>query len=220
MPSHRLDAVTDGFSNATGDVKRLICEHGEKLTVDRCRNYVDNHGQWKIEGCHYNETEKMIRMDECLDDDSYADIFRHEMGHFTDDQIGRPSLSEEFAQAIEADSYWYDPNTDSGSANLQRMLSDLQSSSAYYCHHYSDILSGVFRNNDMVRNAWEDNGDACWGHKDEYWNGSDGPAHAVEREVFANLFAIYAENDLDTVSFVEKAFPNTTTRFKSMIGGA
>jgi len=72
----------------------------------------------------------------------------------------------------------------------------------------------------MVRNTWEDNGDAFWGHKNEYWSGMKGPNHAVEREVFANLFAIYAENIPDTVSFVEQAFPNTTTRFKSMIGGA
>lgn len=215
-----MDAVTEGFSNATGDVKRLVCEHSEKLTVGYCRSYVDARGQWTIEGCHYNDTEKIIRMDERLDSDSYADIFRHEMGHFTDDQIGRPSLSEEFGQAIESDSYWYNPETENGRNNLEKMLSNLQSSSAYYCHHYSDILSGVFRNNDMVRNTWEDNGDAFWGHKNEYWNGIDGPNHAVEREVFANLFAIYAENDLDTVSFVEKAFPNTTTRFKTMIGGA
>lgn len=212
--------MTDGFSNATGDVKRLICEHSEKLTVDRCRNYLDDDGQWKVEGCHYNESEKVIRMDECLDDDSYVDIFRHEMGHFTDDQIGRPSLSEEFTQAIEADFYWYDPQTDRGCENLQQMLLDVQSSPAYFCHHFSDILSGVFRNDNLVRNAWEDNGDAYWGHKGEYWNGTKGPDHAVEREVFANLFAIYAENDLDTVSFVEKAFPNTTILFKSMIGGA
>ena len=155
-----------------------------------------------------------------MDDDSYADIFRHEMGHFSDAQSGRPSLSAEFAQAIDADFFWYDPATECGMKNLQGLLIDLKSSSAYYSHHYSDILSGVFKNNDVVISTWENNGDAFWGHKNEYWEGSKGPDHAVEREVFANLFAIYAENDIETVSFVEKTFPNTTFRFKSMIGGA
>lgn len=215
-----MDAVRDGFSNAIGDVKRLIHEHSNKLTVARCRDYIDSNGRLKVEGCHYDQSEKTIRMDERMDDDSYSDVFRHEMGHFTDDQIGRPSLSEEFGQAIEADFYWYNPETEYGKKNMEQMLSDLPSSSAYHCQHFSDILSGVFRNDRMIIKTWEDNGDAYYGHRNEYWDGLAGPDHAVEREVFADLFAIYAENDADTVSYVEKIFPNTAIRFKRMIGGS
>lgn len=158
-------------------------------------------------------------MDERLDDESYADIFRHEIGHFIDSKIDHPSLSETFSQAIEADFLWYDYHTENGMNNLQKMLNDMQSSSAYYCHHYSDILSGVFHNHETIRNTWEENGDAYWEHSNEYWEGKDGPTHAIEREVFANLFAIYAENNHETVTFVEQSLPNTTKRFKTLIGG-
>ena len=40
---------------------------------------------------------------------------------------------------------------------------------------------------------------------------------AVEREIFANLFGIYSENNYAVVDFVEKYFPNTTTRFKKSL---
>ena len=219
LPRHRLEAVTKGFSKAIENVKRLICEQSGKLTISGCRNYVDDNGKWVIESCHYDESDNLIRMDEHLDDDSYTEIFRHEMGHFIDDKIGASLYTDELEQAIEADYYWYNLNTKNGRANLQKMLGNMQSSSAYYCHYYSDILSGIFRNSDVVRNAWEDNGDAYWGHKSEYWNETEGPNNAVRREIFADLFAIYAENNQETVLFVERAFPNTTARFKMIIGG-
>ena len=56
-------------------------------------------------------------------------------------------------------------------------------------------------------------GVAQYGHDDSYWSEIEGPKKAVEGEVFADLFAIYAENDHATVRFVEEWFPNITQSF-------
>lgn len=200
-------------------MKHLIYEYGDQLQVGRCRNYLDDDGVWKVESCHYDKTDKLIRMDERLDDDSYADIFSHELGHFIDDFMGDVSLNNNFSRAIMADFIRYNPDTVSGVYNLEVMLNKVKFSSAYHCHHFSDILSGIFNNHEKIVSTWEQNGDAFWGHEDAYWASYDGPDYAVEREVFADLFAIYAQNEIDTVRFVESAFPKLTQAFIALIGG-
>ena len=74
-----------------------------------------------------------------------------------------------------------------------------------------DILSAVFRNDTAVRKIYENNYQAFYGHDKWYWMEREG---SVQKEIFANLFAIYTENEPQSVSFVEKNFPNTVIRFR------
>ena len=159
-------------------------------------------------------------MDEKKDTEEYVMTFRHEYGHFADEQLGRPSLQEDFRMAIQADFFWYDRNTDYGEKNLENLLIELEGSNTFDSRYFSDILSGIFHNDRFIRDIYDKNGVAFYGHTNYYWAGISGPEQAVEREVFADLFAIYTENDEEIVAFVENNFPNTTMQFKKIVGGA
>ncbi len=152
-------------------------------------------------------------MDEGKCNEEYAETFRHELGHFVDAQLGRPSLEENFEYAIEADMYWFNSSTNDGITNKKNMLLDLSSSEVIGNRYISGILSGLFLNDTVVRKTYYEAGASYYCHKNEYWFEITGPKKAVEREVFANLFAIYAENDKMTVKFIEKWFPNMAKRF-------
>lgn len=152
-------------------------------------------------------------MDEGKCNEEYAETFRHELGHFVDAQLGRPSLEENFEYAIEADMYWFNSSTNDGITNKKNMLLDLSSSEVIGNRYISGILSGLFLNDTVVRKTYYEAGASYYYHKNEYWFEITGPKKAVEREVFANLFAIYAENDKMTVKFIEKWFPNMAKRF-------
>lgn len=169
---------------------------------------------------HYSQDENILRMEDNVDNDEYAEIFKHELGHFIDAQLGRISTSENFGYAIQADKYWLDLSREEGIGNINRMIEELSDLPAVMdCRYVSDIFSGVLMGGDSkIRKLYYSMDYAYYGHEYEYWTGDKGPEKAVEKEAFADLFAIYAENNSTTVKFVERWFPNTAKRFKTEIG--
>lgn len=66
--------------------------------------------------------------------------------------------------------------------------------------------------------TYENNGMSFYGHDNNtYWFAWAAEDKIVQRETFANLFAIFASGDNNSRAFVEKWFPNTTSRFKKEI---
>lgn len=218
LPKDRIKAVADGFLKADIEIKSIISEYAGNLQVTKCEKIIDSQGIYTIEKSHYLQDDNKIRMDERKDTEEYVITFRHEYGHFIDEQLGRPSLKEEFGMAIQADFFWYNRNTDYGEKNLKKMLTELEKSETIDSRYFSDILSGIFHNDRVVREVYDENGVAFYGHTNYYWGGIEGPENAVEKEVFANLFAIYAENNGEIVSFVEKSFPNIVKQFRRTLG--
>lgn len=209
----------ESFATADAEIKKIVLEYAGELQVATCKEMLDAEGNYRVEIPHYSQENNEIRMDEGKDTEEYVMTFRHEYGHFADEQMGRPSLQEDFDMAIQADFSWYDRNTDYGSKNLENFLINIENSAAFDSRYFSDILSGIFHNDRVICDFYESNGVAFYGHTNYYWLGLKGPEKAVQREVFANLFAIYTENDREIVSFVEKSFPNITKQFRRALGG-
>ncbi len=159
-------------------------------------------------------------MDERVDDGEYAETFKHELGHYIDDKMGCPSCDEEFTCAIQADLDRY-ISASTGIGALGGMLGELMESPALDNRYLSDVFSAMFHGSDTARQrnavetAYNALGIPIYGHEADYWTGRKGPQNAVQLEVFADMFAILAENDSETVRFVEKWFPNTTSRFRA-----
>lgn len=159
-------------------------------------------------------------MEDNVDNDEYAEIFKHELGHFIDTQLGCISTSENFEDAIQADKYWLDLSKEEGIENLNKMIEELSDLPVVMnCRYVSDIFSGVLMGGDSkIRKLYYSMDCPYYGHEFEYWIGDNGPQKAVEKEIFADLFAIYAENNSTIVNFVERWFPNTAKRLKKEIG--
>lgn len=219
LPASRIETVFEHFANADNTIRRIIERHSESLDVRPCKKIMNYSGEFVSEISHYSELEHAIFMDETKDDEEYAITFRHEYGHYIDSQLSRPSLCEEFIDAINADFGQCDPGSNYGLSNLNSMLMELKESDAINSRYLSDIFSGMFRNDQRVVNAYYDEGMPFYHHSNAYWDGIDGPPQAPAREIFANLFAVYTENDLATVNFAERFLPNTTARFKLLMGG-
>lgn len=154
-------------------------------------------------------------MDESKDDAEYAKTFRHEMGHYIDDMLGNTSMHEDFENAIDADKFWLDNSTTLGLENFQTMIDDLTSFDIMDSMYVSDILSGVFLNDTKIIEAYENTGMSFYGHDvNTYWLAWDKDAKIVQRETFANLFAVFSSNRSSEIEFLEKWFPNTVKRFQ------
>lgn len=166
----------------------------------------------------FNPNDGAIYMDEHVDNDEYAEIFKHELGHFIDEKMGCPSCEENFGCAIWADIDWF-ISAESGVKTLGMMLGELSSSSAMDNRYLSDILSAMFHSTrrqwNAVMTTYDTLGVPVYGHEANYWTGKKRPENAVQLEVFADIFAIYVENDPETIRFVKKWFPNITNRFSS-----
>ena len=217
LPATRKGIVENSFKNADSNILKTVERLSDNLNVERCRKTLNLDGEFVTEISHYTEADNTIYMDEAKDDEEYAITFRHEYGHFADAQLNRPSMDGIFTEAITADCDWYATTSDFGRDNLQTMLGELESSDALDSRYLSDMLSGMFHNDPIVIETYYRNGAAFYHHTDTYWDGITGPQMAVEREIFANLFGIYSENDEAVVSFVEKYFPNITARFKKAL---
>jgi len=217
LPATRQGVVENSFKNADANILKVVECFSNNLNVDRCRKTMNPDGQFVTEISHYTEADNTIYMDETKDNEEYAITFRHEYGHFTDAQLNRPSMDGIFTEAITADCDWYNTTYDDGLNNLNIMLDELENSDVLDSRYLSDILSGMFRNDPIIVETYYRNGVAFYHHTDTYWDGITGPPMAVEREIFANLFGIYSENDEAVVSFVEKYFPNITARFKKAL---
>lgn len=174
----------------------------------------------EIEEPCFDPKNKVIHMDERVDDDEYAETFKHELGHFVDDKMGCPSCLEEFSCAIQADLDRF-ISVSTGIGMLGDMLGELIESPALENRYLSDIFSAMFHEADAarqwnaVKTAYDALGVPIYGHEADYWTGRKGPENAVQLEVFADMFAILSENNSETVQFVEKWLPNTASRFRT-----
>lgn len=201
------------FSNAPNGIKTIINRLSQELNVGDIREFIDSNGETKREACHYSPLNGVIRMNPNYDNDEYAEVFRHEYGHFVDDKCGDVSNSFEFVNAIGKDK----TNILCDKLRMNQMLNDLFSCDAAYDRCVSDILSGFFDNDPRIKKRYNYEFIGYWCHTNDYWSGVKGPPNAIGKETFANLFSVYsAENRDESIAFLEKYFPSTTSSFKMM----
>lgn len=168
----------------------------------------------------YDPVDGTIHMDEQVDDEEYAETFKHELGHFIDDKLDCPSCKEDFVFAIQADLDQF-ASASTGIITLGQMLGELVESPALENRYLSDIFSAMFHDDNTARQwnaiatTYDTLGVPVYGHEIDYWTGQKGPKNATQLEIFADMFAIFAENDPNTVQFVGKWLPNIANRFKS-----
>ena len=197
------------FNEANNEIIKLLNEYSDDLNISPVRESINHLGVPIKETSHYSESENVIRLDERKDDFEYIQTLRHELGHFVDANLSRPSLTENFQYAIEADAEWFNM----GLNDIDDLLQNL-SGVSLYSRYISDILSGLFNDNrDIIQHIagyYNSEGASFYGHAYSYWKGVSGPDNAVQREVFADLFAIYTENNTEIISFTEKWFPNAS----------
>ena len=184
----------------------------DKLSVEAVPVRFDKEGKPHVEISHYSEIDNAIWMDERKDDAEYVTTLRHEMGHFVDAQMKRPSVLQEFESAIQADKELLNKSS------IDNLLDDVGAGNVIYSRYISDILSALTFNDSKIIDFYYSDGLPFYGHDILYWNGVQGPDNAVQKEIFANLFAIYAENNDNVVAFIGKWFPNTVCQFNSIIG--
>ena len=210
VPDSRRDAVIDTFSDAPDEIKSVINDLSDELNVGDCRSYIHN-GMLEEECCHYDPTDDIIRMETNMDDGEYAEVFRHEYGHFADAKMGDLSTGRDFVNALDSDISSIQNNP----KGMQQMLDDLASSEAIDDRCISDILSGSFKNDPRILDRYYNEGADYYQHENSYWDGTAGPTYARERETFANLFSMYSGSGRNqSISFMEKYYPSTTSNFK------
>lgn len=207
----------DSLVDSPAVISSFIEKYGTQLEVCSSETKVIN-GKFIKKRSYYDDENKMIRMDETKDDTEYAKTFKHELGHFADDVLRRISLCEEFENAMDADRYWTNNNTLQGNKNFSEKIVDLEKYDVMDNMYISDILSGMFFNDTKIIEAYEKNGMSFYGHDNNtYWFAWEVEDKIVQRETFANLFAIYASGNMKNCLFIEKWFPNTVSRFKREI---
>lgn len=209
--------MLEGYSDAHGKIKELVREYSKSVIVKPSGMTVNHKGQLVNEISHYSEEEDVIYMEDNIDNDLYADTYKHEFGHFLDAHLGRPSMGENFTYAMQADKEMLLYETGENSFIWKEMLENLGSGNALYNMYISDILSAQFYDEleimQEIKTMYYENNAAFYGHAEEYWDGIIGPKCAANREIFANVCALYSENDVQSVEFLEKWFPNVSRRF-------
>ena len=219
LPEKRIIEVANSYKNSIDSIKARINEFIDVLSVQETQLFLNKEGRVVMQTPHYSPSQNAISMDERVDNYEYTEAWKHEIGHFVDHQMGWPSHGNQFENAIETDMESFTKNV--GRAKLCDMLEELESSDALDSRHVSDIFSGLFYDKSNIRITIEQTyyklGAAFYRHKNSYWNGTAGPQKAVEGEIFANLFAIYTENNQETVRFMEKWFPKITDGFKQIL---
>ena len=201
VPRNRREAVYEAFENSPDEIKRTVNELSERLSVE---NTSGN------DCCHYDLEEKKIRMEECLDDAEYAEIFSHEYGHFVDNQKGDVSDTYEFRSAMFEDLSNYDKSTAIGRRNFDEMMNDLMNSDAAFDRAVSDNMSAFFRNDPEIVRRYLYEGVAYYQHDNRYWDWRGNR----EAEVYANCFSMSAQNNQASCRFMQRYFPRTWERFK------
>ena len=199
----RVPTMSKAFDSSPEWIRDKVSEYGNKVNVQDkpCRS-------------HYTPSERQIYMDPRYDDDEYAEVFKHEFGHYIDHAHGWLSQSPAFVAAYQKDCDNLDITTWDGAKNTNRMLYELMNGdSAKYDRCISDILSATFNNDPLIENRYFTEGLSYYQHDNQYW----ARGKNRENEVFANLFAIYSNNDTETIEFISKNFPNTDRVFKNLL---
>lgn len=206
MERHAI--VVESFSNAPEQIREVVNTYGRWLEdVGDSPWEINNKTGEKEKGSFYVPEKFIIRIDERKDNNEYGTIFRHEYGHYIDDVIGNYSESAEYNQAFKMDKNNFYKNT-----NLKEMFHDLsENSSALKSGYVSDIISALTINNPEVLEFYKKSKTPYSYHD---WEKYMLPMQEMKSETFANLFAIYTENNSDIISFTEKWFPNITHEFQ------
>ena len=199
----RVPAMMGTFDDSPEWIRSQIADYGNNVTVKDvpCRS-------------HYTPCERKIYMDSRYDDDEYADVFKHEFGHYIDHTHDWLSQTPDFIDAYQNDCEQLRSSTRDGNAATDRMMTKLMNgNSAKYDRCVSDILSATYYNDSSIVDRYWAEGLPFYQHDDQYWARENNR----ENEVFANLFAIYSNNDQETVRFIEEFFPNTNQVFKKVL---
>ncbi len=217
MPLERHATVIDSFSNAPEQIREVVDTYGYWLEdIGNCPLYFNEEiGELEKTSSGYIPDEWRIVMDKYMNDYEYGIVFRHEYGHYIDDMIGNYSETHEYNQAFKMDKKIFNNATDEGNANIDDMLRDLSENiSVFESRYVSDILSAITENDTKIIKYYDKNEvEFFWHRWEKYWF----PFKHMKNETFANLFAIYTENNSDIVAFAEKWFPNLTEQFKISI---
>ena len=78
VPFYRQSALLDGYRKAEKRIKELVKEYSEKITVKPTGMTVNQKGQLVSEISHYSEEDDVIYMEDNVDNDLYADTYKHE----------------------------------------------------------------------------------------------------------------------------------------------
>ena len=158
-----------------------------------------------------------------MPDAEYADVLQHELGHFIDDALGRPSTGDRFRQAFSAAAARYNTDTFYGQMMLNDMLDDAFSTGAAFDRNITDIISALTHNNPIVIRRFTEEGVAYYRHQNDYWDrqlqdGTD--AGMREKDSFANIFAIETGSYRISTNFAERWFPQLSEALRDSVGGA
>lgn len=232
LPQSRRTAIHTAYAEAPDYIVTAINQHSDQLNYVQDTKYeqdqfghfiLDEYGERIMEPCHYSPDKKCIAMDNRITDAEYADVIQHELGHFIDDILGRPSTRTTFSQAFANAASRYNANTLEGRRLLNDMLDDAFSTGAAFDRNVTDIISALTLNNPIVVNRFDDENVAYYRHRDAYWNrrNADGTdAGMREKDSFANVFAIETANYRISTNFVERWFPELPIALRQNVEGA
>lgn len=211
IPPERIAAVDAAYHKAPNELVTAMNDCSEKFKDIKESGFGFNEkGEYVKNGCFYNPYEKRIFMNEREDNEAYAEIFQHEVFHNMDDIRGWESHSIEYIEALNSDFAAMDKSTLEGREKFTAMLDDLFSSDACYDRNISDCLSALFTNDKQIVECYRKEGCAYYRHKNKYW----AREFSREEEIYANMGAIYSANNRASVNFLERYFPNASSRFK------
>lgn len=206
----------ESFANAPEQIREVVNTYGFWLEDVGDSPWRINETTGKKEkGSFYIPNEFVIKIDERKDNDNYVSTFRHEYGHYIDDVIGNCTENMEYSKAFHSDKKIFDNAIESGCINLEKAFQDLSENDiAFESSYISDIFSALTMNDTKVKEFY--------GNKYSYheWGDYMLPLQHMKSETFANLFAIYTENNSDVIAFTEKWFPNLTHEFKTSMDRA
>ncbi len=200
VPPERKKAVQELYDNAPDKIKDAVQEYGVKTKIESTSG---------DDPSHYDRREKIIRMEDNLDNDEYAEILSHEYGHCYDQQKGDISQKSAFKEAVSKDMGKYDKSNPEGESAFNSMLDELMNSDAAYDRAISDNLSAYFQNDTAVIRRYWDEGAPYYCHPNGYWQIEGN----IECELFANCFSMYSQNNADSCDFMARYFPNTWEQF-------
>lgn len=232
IPENRRSAVHTAYAHAPDYIVYVINQHSDQLSYlrdtmdekDAFGHFVlDIYGRRVKEPCHYSPDKKYIAMNSDMTDAEYTDVIQHELGHFIDDILGRPSTDTVFRQAFSDVVSRYNADTPNGQMLLNDMLDDAFSTGAAFDRNVTDIISALTLNHPIVVNRFDEEDVAYYRHRDDYWNrtlADDSNAGMREKDSYANIFAIVTGNYRISTNFVERWFPELSEALRQGIGGS
>ena len=218
FPEEKRAAVDSAYEAAPKGITTAISNNLHKLSgVSDCKYGFNEYGEKVKEPCNYNSNDNGIYMNTDMTKAEYAEVLQHETMHFLDHSRGWESGTPAFLEAIAADKSSYDLETPEGKKRFHDMLDDSFSTGAAYDRSVSDILSGVFLNDETLAKRYSEEGVARYRHGNDYWT-DPRRENPVGREVYANCGAIQSAQHRISVNFIERWFPSIDTTFKNMYG--